>query len=213
MRNYPSGYYRSLVNDFIDYPNPAYSQIDLVLLYIFNIKKDLNRTFGGDKSAATEQNLKSLKNILNAYVNRNPTVGYCQGFNFVVAHLLRHMGEEEAFWVFCCIIENVLPLDYFTYMLGVLVDQGIFRNAVKDSLPNVWTLLKKHNMDPSLVSMQWFICLYTQNIQPEVADTLWDHMFLQGSKILFKAGLAMLCLLEKNILKCNEFGIFHIRIK
>ena len=148
----------------------------------------------------------SLRNILNAYVKRNPTVGYCQGLNFVVAHLLRIMGEEEAFWILCCVMESILPLDYYTYMIGILVDQKIFQRLLRNTLPSVWTLFKKFSIDPSLVSMQWFICWFSQNIQADVADEIWDRLFLQGSKVFFKAGLSMLALLEKDISKCKEFG-------
>ncbi len=71
------------------------------------------------------------------------------------------------------------------------------------------------NLDPSLVALQWFVCLFSYNLQPEVreglrsqiSDTIWDHLFLSGSKVLFKAGLAILSLLEKNLLKCKDLSI------
>ena len=40
-------------------------------------------------------------------------LGYCQGFNFIVGRLLQVMTEEEAFWTFTCIVENIMPVDYF----------------------------------------------------------------------------------------------------
>jgi hypothetical protein len=33
-----------------------------------------------------------------AFVQRSPTLGYCQGWSFIVARLLYVMKEEEAFW-------------------------------------------------------------------------------------------------------------------
>lgn len=38
--------------------------------------------------------MKSIENILKAYSVRNPTIGYCQGFNFIVGRLVRIMSEE-----------------------------------------------------------------------------------------------------------------------
>lgn len=61
-----------------------------------------------------------LRNVLNAYVHRCPTLGYCQGWNSIVARLLIVMNEEEAFWMLVQIMEVYLPLDY--YLLGVLID-------------------------------------------------------------------------------------------
>ena len=52
-------------------------------------------------------------------------MGYCQGVNFIAARLLTCMKEEEAFWVLNQIIEKYLPLDYYSNMVGVLVDQKV----------------------------------------------------------------------------------------
>jgi hypothetical protein len=42
--------------------------------------------------------------------------------NFVVGNLLKYLNEEESFWVFVSITENILPIDYYSDMLGILVD-------------------------------------------------------------------------------------------
>jgi len=42
--------------------------------------------------------------------------------NFIVGNLLKYMNEEESFWVFVSICENILPIDYYSDMLGILVD-------------------------------------------------------------------------------------------
>ena len=42
--------------------------------------------------------LEPLRHVLQAIVIRNPTIGYCQGMNFIAARLLNCMKEEEAFW-------------------------------------------------------------------------------------------------------------------
>jgi hypothetical protein len=42
----------------------------------------------------------------------------------VAAGLLLHLDEEAAYWMFCAVVENVLPADYFTPgMAGVRADQ------------------------------------------------------------------------------------------
>jgi hypothetical protein len=38
--------------------------------------------------------LDSLFNVLKAYSNWDPGLGYCQGMNFVVAQLLIYMDQE-----------------------------------------------------------------------------------------------------------------------
>lgn len=140
-------------------------------------------------------------------MKRNPTIGYCQGLNFIVAHLLRYLQEEEAFWVLCCLLETILPIDYYSSMIGIMIDQKVFSSLVKAIDPQLCNYLKQINLDPSLVSLQWFICLFSNNLQPDVSDIIWDYLFLSRSKTLFKAGIAIMLLIEKNLLKCSEFRI------
>jgi len=77
--NQNKGYYDILIKDYVlDYPNPGYHQIEL----------DLERTFDEDGAELDEAKIKAMRNILRAYIKRNPTVGYCQGMNFVVVRLI-----------------------------------------------------------------------------------------------------------------------------
>lgn len=52
--------------------------------------------------------------------------------NCIVAGILRVIDDEEdAFWLFVQIIESILPLDYYSLMLEVLVDQKILLYLLK----------------------------------------------------------------------------------
>lgn len=67
-----------------------------------------------------------------AFSRRNPYVGYCQGLNFVVNFLITmQFTEEEAFWILSNIIETVIPMDYYTNMIGVVTDQQLFLAILK----------------------------------------------------------------------------------
>lgn len=105
-------YYFILRDHNIDYPNPCFNQIEL----------DLKRTFPNDPKDVVEKYIGSLRNVLNTFLKRNPTIGYCQGMNFIVGNLLKHLNEEESFWIFIQIVENMLPIDYYSHMLGILTD-------------------------------------------------------------------------------------------
>jgi hypothetical protein len=83
----------------------------------------LGRTFLDAKhDKSPEELMDSLRNVLATYSKRNPTVGYCQGMNFIAGRLLNFMDEEEAFWTLAMIIETILPVDYYSNMVGVLID-------------------------------------------------------------------------------------------
>lgn len=55
----------------------------------------------------------TLRRILGAYAARNGAVGYCQGLNFLAAALMLFMGEEDAFWSLCAVVEDLLGSAYF----------------------------------------------------------------------------------------------------
>lgn len=39
--------------------------------------------------------------------------------------------EEDAFWIFVQMVESILPLDYYSNMVGALIDQKIFYQIFK----------------------------------------------------------------------------------
>jgi hypothetical protein len=60
------------------------------------IKKDLLRTIPEDPTFKKgKTNYIKLKNILIAFSNYNPNIGYAQGLNFIVANSLYIFNEEE----------------------------------------------------------------------------------------------------------------------
>jgi len=84
-----------------------------------------------------QQTQDALYNILLAYTIRNPTIGYCQGFNFFVGRILEafstphYLAQEETFWVMCQIVETLLPLDYYANLVGALIDQKVFESLLQ----------------------------------------------------------------------------------
>ena len=51
--------------------------------------------------------------------------------NFIAGRLRKFLNEEETFWVFTMIVETYLPFEYFSMMVGVLIDQKIFMRFVE----------------------------------------------------------------------------------
>ena len=62
----------------------------------YKISRDLYR------SNLKDEEVYKLKNILNAFIIRDLSINYCQGFNLIVSHLLtiNNYKEEETFYLF-----------------------------------------------------------------------------------------------------------------
>eukprot|EP00958_Prasinococcus_capsulatus_P029269 scaffold7384_cov396-Prasinococcus_capsulatus_cf.AAC.4 len=61
------------------------------------VEKDVYRTLP-EHPALSDERREVLKQLLLTYAKHNPSVGYCQGINFVAGLLLLFLDEEDAFW-------------------------------------------------------------------------------------------------------------------
>jgi len=176
------------------------------------IEKDLMRTFPEKPYDPKEEKIVKMRAILTHYAIRNPTIGYCQGLNFLVARIVDIIeDEEEAFWILCAVLEDILPIDYFTSMVGVLVDQKIFSEMVYSFDKELGRKFANLEVDPSLFSLQWFVCCFVSTFSRKLAEVVWDLLFLEGTNILFKAGLVFLQYLKPKIMQVKDFTeIFKI---
>lgn len=151
-------------------------------------------------------NKRIFLNILLSYTKRNSSVGYCQGMNYLAATLYRVLGNEElSFWALCNLCESILPLDYYSHMIEVLVDQKVFAHILNEEKPILFEHLRSLGLDVALVLFQWFICLFASQFNQEVTEAIWDLLFLEGTVTIFRAAIAILDIMEEEILGNTEF--------
>ncbi|GJN87163.1 hypothetical protein Rhopal_000108-T1 [Rhodotorula paludigena] len=153
------------------------------------IDLDCHRTFPTNVFfAGNGPGVAKLRNVLVAYSRRNPKIGYCQGMNNLVATLLlTHPTEEDAFWVLVCIIENILPSDYYTSLLLVSrADQQVLQDLVARIMPKVAAHLEEHGVELSAITR------------------VWDLFFIHGTIFVFRIAVAILKLHEADLLECDS---------
>ena len=98
---------------------------------------------------------------MTAYSWKNPDVGYCQAMNIVVAALLIYMSEEQAFWALNVLCDRIVPGYYSKTMYGTLLDQKVFESLVQNTMPMLWEHITKNDIQLSVVSLPWFLSLYS----------------------------------------------------
>ena len=84
MLNFPN-YYNNILNNYPYYVPSIYEK---------TIDKDLNRTFPEEEFFQKKENIDKLRNILLAFSRRNSSIGYTQGFNFIVGRILEIVEDE-----------------------------------------------------------------------------------------------------------------------
>ncbi|KAL4184829.1 hypothetical protein AMTRI_Chr10g227470 [Amborella trichopoda] len=179
----PESYYDDLIKAVEGKVTPATRQID----------HDLPRTFPGHPWLDTPEGHASLRRVLVAYSFRDSDVGYCQGLNYVAALLLLVMKtEEDAFWMLAVLLENVLVNDCYTDNLsGCHVEQRVFKDLLAKKCPRIASHLESMDFDVSLVATEWFLCLFSKSLPSETTMRVWDVLFNEGAKVLFRVALAI----------------------
>ena len=187
------GYYQSLLNHF---PNGTQSPSEKI------INLDIPRTFPNDPFFKEEKNRTKLKNILTAFVRRNTSIGYTQGFNCIVGKLLLVVGnEEEVFWIFTQMIECYLPGDFYLVFTGVRKDIKIIVEIITKTLKfcDQGITLCLNNLVGKT-----FISLFSREIPNEMTYQIWDAFFIYGEIILYRAFLWIAYLYCDNTLKNKD---------
>jgi len=169
--------------------------------YAGAIANDLDRTtFDIEDPSFNEK----LFNVLIAYANHNPVVGYCQSMNILAATLLIFMPEQEAFWMLVFIIEKLLPNFHCESMPGYHYAELLFKFLLASFLPELYAHFQKIHFDIAMFTSKWFFSLY-MNAMPNVTTfVVWDNIMLRGKNAIFEAGLSILRMQQSELLQIND---------
>ncbi|KAI8627937.1 TBC-domain-containing protein [Xylariaceae sp. FL1651] len=177
-------------------------------LAIDEIEKDLNRSLPEYPGFQNEDGINRLRRVLTAYSWINPEVGYCQAMNIVVAALLIYMSEAQAFFLLSALCDRLVPGYYSSTMYGTLLDQKVFESLVEKTMPILWEHLVKSDVQLSVVSLPWFLSLYINSMPLVFAFRVLDVFFVEGPKVLFQVGLAILRINGEELLDAADDGAF-----
>ena len=160
--------------------------------------------------------LSSLRNVLRAYALHNPRIGYCQSLNFLAGLLLLFLSEEKAFWMLHIITTVHLPGTHELSLEGTNVDLWILMVALKSTIPHIWAKVGaaggsgddingSARLPPiSLCTTSWFMSLFIGTLPIETVLRVWDVLFYEGSRTLFRVALTIFKLGEQRIKDVND---------
>lgn len=186
---------------------------------------------GGKKRRSIEEPetpmVQSLRRLLQAFAVHNPNIGYCQSLNFIAGLLLLVLDqdEEKAFILLEIVTSIHLPGTHGVALEGANIDIAVLMFCIRDTLPAIWEKLddKGGGMahDPStqalrlptvsLATTAWFMSLFVGTLPIECVLRVWDCLFFEGSKTLFRIALAIFKAGEKDIMAVSDpMEIFQV---
>lgn len=199
-----NGEYCQLVKDINNY---LAKNDEIIQTNINQINLDVSRTFKNNYYFNYQINCSPgphyyrLKRILYAFVAYKPNIGYCQGMNKIVGNLLilasyhnhnksltNKFTEEDVFWMFIGLIEEILPrydsVSFFNALLNIRIDQIIIHQIyTKKFLPNLFIHLNNHNIQFELITMNWWLTLFIdlRFINLETWHKIFDTLIIDDS--------------------------------
>ena len=195
------GYYEELIE--------SRSEDDTI---VAQIAMDIPRTLTDNIYFRTGDGMGKLSQVLLAYAQQNPEVGYCQGMNLIAGNLLLIMPTaEDAFWMLTTLVEKILPNKYYDHsLLTSRADQAVLRQYVGTVLPKLSGHLEELSIDLEALTFQWFLSVFTDCLSAEALFRVWDVVLCTppdaggGATFLFQVALALLKLNEKELLACES---------
>ena len=171
------------------------------------IDKDIDRTFVTHSAFQNPNILSALRRILIAYAARKVEIGYCQSLNYIAGFLLLFYSEEQAFWMFVAIVENVLPPGYYTQnMIGIQTDCYVFKKFLKKKCSKLYSHFKLLSIDITPAIFPWFLSLFIRSLPIETVVRIFDCLVFEGNKTIFRCGLALFKIYERVIMELKETG-------
>ncbi|KAI1305376.1 Rab GTPase-activating protein 1 [Halotydeus destructor] len=174
------------------------------------VARDVSRTFAvhpffrGTNSAGQE----SLGRVCRAYAIFDEEIGYCQGMSFIVAALLLHMPEEQAF----CVLVKIMQEYGLRNMFKVGFEELQLRffqleKLIGDHLPNLYIHFANNGIEAHMYASQWFLTMFSSKFPLYVVYSILDIYLLDGFPTMFQVALALLQLSEKDMLKQDFEGV------
>jgi hypothetical protein len=77
--------------------------------------------------------------------------------------------------------------------------------ACRKRTPRFLERLKQLNIDIQVMTSRWFICLFVDALPVETLFRVWDCLFLEGDKILFRVAVTLIMQYEETLLSQSSF--------
>ncbi|KAL4219569.1 hypothetical protein ACF0H5_022143 [Mactra antiquata] len=148
-------YYRNICNMLPESP--------LAACYRKQVSLDLMRTMPNNIKFSTSgsKGVMDLQDVLLAFCIHNPTIGYCQGMNFIAGMSLIFLDPEDAFWMLVAVAESYFSPHYFDHsLIGAQSDQQVLKDIVRDKLPALYNHLESIDIELCTITLNWFLAIF-----------------------------------------------------
>ena len=108
------------------------------------------------------------------------------------------------------LIEEILPINYYNQLIGILVDTTILKILIKKLMPKLSIIIENNkdhdgNFIGDIFINKILINLFVNKaIDKNISLLIFDYLFLKGNKIIFQAFLSIYHFLSDLIINCDK---------
>ena len=123
---------------------------------------------------------QAFRDIMTCYAKRNSAYVYNQSQSQILRRILEVVPDaKKAFWIYACLIETILPINFFSHTLYpqtlLQFTETILRGSDKDFFTEMGDSIR-------LFCLKSFYSLFTNMMDnQEIAFSILDLLFLYGS--------------------------------
>merc|ERR1719324_1351564 len=139
--------------------------------------------------------------LIHGYAVLFPSVGYCQGMNFIAGFIiLLSDSQEDAFFMFLQLMTVYrLSLYYYEGLPLLKLQTFQFKVLLERMLPEIHRRFDAEGITPELYVTKWILTLFTQTLQQSdnsQVTRLWDLIVSDGIQSSVVLALAKLKVLQ-----------------
>ncbi|KAF8072845.1 Tbc1d2 [Scenedesmus sp. PABB004] len=182
--------------------------------WLADIDADLDHSFPAHALLQAPDGRAALRRVLAAFSAHDPAVGYVRGMNAIAALLLlaanrrgtarrppparghRRTASERARARAAAGAQE----------RGHGVEMLALRELLTKKLPRLAAHLDALDADVSMFATDWFLTLFATSLPAETVMRVWDSVFFEGAKVIFRVALALLQAHEPALLACDDLG-------
>ena len=104
-------------------------------------------------------------------------------------------------------IEEILPINYYNQLIGILVDTTILKMLIKQLMPKLSSIIENNkdydgNFIGDIFINKLLINMFvSKSIDRDISLLIFDYLFLKGNKIIFQVFLSIYQFLQDIIIK------------
>ncbi|OBA22585.1 RabGAP/TBC [Metschnikowia bicuspidata var. bicuspidata NRRL YB-4993] len=156
------------------------------------IKRDLTRTsFFAAVEAAGKA--RELYDVVLAYANFDPDVGYTQGMVFIAVPLVMNMAGSEAFCLLVSLMKDYGLRELFCpEMRGLHLLLHQFDRLLAVHRPLLYNHLLRQGVRLSMYASQWFLTFFSYKFPLPVVLRVFDMVITQGMEAVLRLALNLM---------------------